>query len=186
MPAAAHRLSLLGRVTATLDSAGVAYALIGAAALAVHGVGRATRDIDLLTLADAPLDSAWWKPLTDAGVEVSAARGDADDPLAGIIRFEQPGEQPVDLVVGRHRWQQRILERAEPASAGGTRLPAARAQDLVLLKLFAGGAQDAWDIEQLLAGPDRATLIAGVTADLDDLPPRCRTLWHRIVEGGPD
>ncbi len=80
----------------------------------------------------------------------------------------------------------RILERAEPASAGGTRLPAARAQDLVLLKLFAGGAQDAWDIEQLLAGPNRETLIADVTADLGDLPARCRALWQRIVEGGAD
>ena len=182
----AHRLSLLERVAATLDRAGVAYTLIGAAALAVHGVGRSTRDIDLLTLADAPLDSAWWKPLADAGVEVSAARGDADDPLAGVIRLAQQGEQPVDLVVGRHRWQQRIIERAEPASAGGTRLPAARAQDLVLLKLFAGGAQDAWDIEQLLAGPDRETLIAEVTADLNDLPARCRALWRRIVEGVGD
>ena len=88
--------------------------------------------------------------------------------------------------MGRHRWQQRILERAAPASAGGTRLPAARAQDLVLLKLFAGGAQDAWDIQQLLAGPDRATLIADVSADLDDLPDRCHRLWQRIVEDSPD
>ena len=182
----AHRLSLLERVAATLERAGIAYALIGAAALAVHGVGRSTRDIDLLTLADAPLDGAWWKPLAAAGVQVSAARGDADDPLAGVIRFEQQGEQPVDLVVGRHRWQQRILERAEPASAGGTLLPAARVQDLVLLKLFAGGAQDAWDIEQLLAGPDRETLIADVAADLNDLPARCRARWQRIVEGGGD
>lgn len=38
----------------------------------------------------------------------------------------------------------------------------------------------------MLAGPDRATLIADVTADLDDLPARCRRLWQRIVEDSPD
>jgi hypothetical protein len=26
---------------------------------------------------------------------------------------------------------------------------------VILLKLYAGGPQDAWDIEQLLGGPDR-------------------------------
>ena len=40
MPAAAYRLSLLERVAATLERAGIAYALIGAAALAVHGSPR--------------------------------------------------------------------------------------------------------------------------------------------------
>ena len=186
MSRTAHRVSLLERVAAILDRAGARYALVGAAAMAVHGVGRSTRDVDLLTLTDAPLDAAWWTPLSDAGVRVSVSRGDADDPLAGVVRFYREGERPVDLVVGRHRWQRRILERAEPAVAAGASLPAVRARDLILLKLFAGGAQDAWDVEQLLAGPDRETLIAGVTADLDDLPVRCRELWRRIVEGRPD
>ena len=74
--------------------------------------------------------------------------------------LDQAGQRPVDLLVGRHRWQHRLLDRAEPAVSGGTPLPTALARDLVLLKLFAGGSQDAWDIEQLLAGPDRGTLVA--------------------------
>ena len=61
-----------------------------------------------------------------------------------------------------------------------------RARDLVLLKLFAGGAQDGWDIAQLLAGPDRASIAAGVGAELDDLPVRCRRLWNRIVDTALD
>ena len=155
--------------------------MIGAAAMAVHGVGRSTRDIDLLTLSTEWMDGTRWAPLSDAGVNVSVARGDADDPLAGVIRFDEAGERPVDLVVGRYRWQQRLLERAEPAVAGGTSLPTALARDLVLLKLFAGGSQDAWDIEQLLAGADRESLVADVTADINDLPARCGVLWHRIL-----
>ena len=175
-------MSLIERVASTLDRAGAAYAVIGAAAMAARGVSRATRDVDLLTVSTVGLDEAWWRPLSEAGVSVSVARGDADDPLAGVVRVEQDGERPVDLVVGRYRWQQRVVERAEPAVVGGTSLPTALEPDLVLLKLYAGGSQDAWDIEQLLAGPNRAELITAVAAGVDDLPARCRKLWKRILD----
>ena len=174
-------MTLVERVAATLDRAGARYAVIGAAAMAVHGVTRSTRDIDLLTLSADCIDGTRWERLANSGVNVSVARGDADDPLAGVIRFDQPGQRPVDLVVGRYRWQHRLLDRAQPAVSGGTLLPTAQARDLVLLKLFAGGSQDAWDIEQLLAGPDRETLVADVSGDIQDLPARCRVLWRRIL-----
>lgn len=51
-------MSLLDRVTAILDRAGVPYAVIGAAAMATHGVARSTHDIDLLALAGSCLDRA--------------------------------------------------------------------------------------------------------------------------------
>ena len=175
-------MSLLDRVIAVLDGAGARYAVIGASAMAAHGVARSTHDIDLLTLADACLDAELWAPLADAGVAVSVARGDAADPLAGIVRFEG-GKRPVDLVVGRHRWQVRMLERAEPAAVDGSSVPTVQARDLVALKLFAGGAQDAWDVAQLLAGPDREALIAEVSADIGDLPAHCRKSWERILTG---
>ncbi len=185
MPRTAHRVSLVERVAAILDRGDAPYAVIGAAAMAARGVGRSTRDLDLLTLSTAWLDSTWWAPLTAAGTEVSVSRGDAADPLAGVVRFHAKGERPVDLVVGRYRWQQRILERAAPAVVGGTSLPTVLAPDIVLLKLYAGGSQDAWDIEQLLAGPDRESVLAAVGAELDDLPARCRGLWTRILSAGP-
>lgn len=177
-------MTLLHRVVATLSRAGVRHAVIGAAAMAVRGVGRSTHDIDLLTLSRACLDASWWT--APAEVDVTVRRGDAHDPLAGVVRLEQAGRQPVDLVVGRHRWQARIIERAEPSVVAGTRVPVVQARDLVLLKLFAGGAQDGWDIAQLLTGPDRASIAADVGADLDDLPVRCRRLWNRIVDAALD
>ncbi len=176
-------MSLLDRVTAVLDGAGPRYAVIGASAMAARGVARSTHDIDLLTLADACLEAALWAPLADAGVAVSVTRGDAEDPLAGVVRFEEGGTRPVDLVVGRHRWQVRMLDRAEPAVVGGSSVPTVQARDLIALKLFAGGAQDAWDVAQLLAGPDREALIAEVSADIGDLPAHCRRSWERILAG---
>ena len=185
MSRTAHRVSLIERIASALDQAGARYAVIGAAAMAARGVGRSTRDVDLLTLSTVGLDEAWWTPLSEQGVSVSVARGDADDPLAGVVRLDQEGERPVDLVVGRYRWQRRVLERAEPAVVGPTSLPTAQERDLVLLKLYAGGSQDAWDIEQLLAGPDREELITAVAADIADLPARCRRLWERILYSQP-
>ena len=183
MPRPVDRVSLLDRVAAILDGAGVRYAVIGASAMAAHGVARSTHDIDLLTLANRCLDAALWAPLAEAGVAVSVNRGDAADPLAGVVRVEEAGKRPVDLVVGRHRWQVRMLDRAEPAVVEGSRVPAVQARDLIALKLFAAGAQDAWDVVQLLAGPGRDALIAEVSADIDDLPAHCRGFWERILTG---
>ncbi|MGH7356491.1 MAG: hypothetical protein ACRELS_18185 [Candidatus Rokuibacteriota bacterium] len=61
----------------------------------------------------------------------------------------------------------------------GVSVPVVAAADLVLLKLYAGGSQDMWDIEQLLAGPGRAALVAGVV--LPALPEDARRLWARIA-----
>jgi hypothetical protein len=180
----AHRLSLLERVTAHLTARSIRFAVIGAAALAVHGVTRGTRDLDLFALARECLDPVTWAPLDGTGITVRVRRGDADDPLAGVVRFTAAGEGPVDLVVGKSPWQTAIAERARPALVAGVRLPVARASDVVLLKLYGGGPQDAWDVEQLLAAGDRAALIAEVDAALVSLPTHCRDLWRRITGGG--
>lgn len=66
----------------------------------------------------------------------------------------------------------------------GVRVPVATVSDLILLKLYAGGPQDAWDIEQLLEiAADRADLEARAEAQLDALPAESRRLWSRIRRG---
>ena len=46
-------MSLLARVSALLERRGTEHALIGAAALAAHGVPRATADLDILVVETA-------------------------------------------------------------------------------------------------------------------------------------
>jgi hypothetical protein len=172
-------VSLLARVSRILSERGIAHAVIGAAALAAHGVPRATADLDLLAFDPACLDPSLWEGLRAAGVEVQVRRGDEVDPLAGVVRMAMKGEGPVDLIVGRELWQREILGRARAYRIGEGPVPVVTAPDLVLLKLYAGGPQDAWDIDQLLdADP---SLRAGVEMRLDALPAECAALWRRIV-----
>ncbi len=48
---------------------------------------------------------------------------------------------------------------------------------LVLLKLYAGGTQDLWDVRALLELPEGPALVAQVDEDLADLPADMRARW---------
>ncbi len=151
--------------------------------MAVHGISRSTRDLDLFTLALECLESSTWAPLARADIEVRLRLGDTDDPLAGVARFTAAGNDPVDLIVGKSRWQVGILDRCREAAVEGTRVPVVGPADLIALKLYAGGPQDAWDIEQLLGAADGAAIAAAVERLLPDMPDEARALWTRIRGG---
>ena len=175
-------MTLNEQVLAALRAADISYALIGAGALTVHGVARATIDSDLLVLDSSCLRREFWIDLESHGVSVDVRKGDPTDPLAGVVRFEAPGELDVDVVVGKFKWQRGVLERAILRTTQEGDVPVVRAADLILLKLFAGGPQDAWDIQQLLDGTDRNELIAEVEKLLPELSADAAKLWRRILE----
>lgn len=170
---------LLSRVVRLLADAGIPAALIGAAGMAVHGVSRSTVDQDLLVADARALDDGMWHPLS-AIAHVDLRRGDAEDPLAGVVRISATGERDVDVVVGRHAWQRRIVSEASTVATSAGPIAVASARDIVLLKLYAGGPQDLWDVEQLRAatGP---TLDEAVENVLDELPPAARDVWRRLT-----
>jgi predicted nucleotidyltransferase len=171
-------LTLLGRVSGLLARRGIDHAIIGAAALAAHGVARATVDVDLLATDPACLDEETWEDLKSTGVAVEIRRGDEFDPLAGVVRVVSTDEPPIDLIVGKRPWQHELLGRATPINIGNAEIPMVGAADLILLKLYAGGPQDAWDIDQLLdVAP---SVVTAVEAALRSLPEECSLLWRRI------
>jgi len=175
-------MTLSTRVLAALHAAEISYALIGAGALTVHGVTRATLDSDFLVLDSSCLRRDFWTDLESHGISVDVRKGDLTDPLAGVVRFEAAGEGPVDVVVGKFKWQRKVLDQAIHKTTPQGDLPVVRAADLVLLKLYAGSAQDAWDIQQLLEGEDRDELISEVERLLPELPAEAAKLWRRILE----
>lgn len=173
-------MTLLERVQQVLDAHGIAHALIGAAALAARGIARSTFDLDLLVADARVLSAELWKPVQAQGPLVDVRRGDAADPLGGVVRIEADGQRPVDVVLGKWAWQARALQRAEHVGGGP---PVVAARDLVLLKLYAGGTQDLWDIRELLGLPDAAGLIAEVEDDLRGLAADLRTRWDAMRSG---
>ena len=149
--------------------------------MAVHGVSRATRDLDLLVMSPECLAPPAWAALEHDGLSVSIRRGDADDPLVGAVRVKAAGDSSIDVVVGRAGWQNAAIDRATVQTIEGVALPVVTATDLILLKLYAGGPQDAWDVEQLLASGDRSKLVAAVEDALPILPEDARLVWARMV-----
>lgn len=167
---------LLTPVWIYLAARGVSAAVIGASALASYGISRSTHDIDLLVMDRDVLRADFWDHLGQASVEVR--RADAADPLAGVVRCSRPDARPVDIVVGRHRWMQDALGRAEGGDAANP--PVIARADWVCLKLFAGGMQDLSDVAHLRAvvGPE---LDADVHDRLAGLPDELARQWARVI-----
>ena len=68
-------------------------------------------------------DTSVWAELIRDGIVVDVRRGDFDDPLDGVIRVGDPGE--VDVVVGKWKWEQRVVDNAEPLQIAGILMPVA-------------------------------------------------------------
>ncbi len=176
-------MSLLSKVAAHLAVRRVAYAAIGGVALAIRGVSRSTFDVDLLTLDTAVLAEAFWAVVERDNAAVEVRRGDADDPLRGLVRLASRDERPVDLVVGRGAWQDGVVKRAETFSLLDVLVPVVRASDLVLLKLHAGGTQDLWDVKQLLDIDRDGEVAREVQSRIAEVPRGAAIAWKKIREG---
>ena len=127
-----------------LSDRGVPFALIGAVALAVHGVARFTADVDLMAADPQVLRPAFWDGFE--GPRPSLNEGDGDDPLAGVARFALTPQH--DLIVGKSAGTRLALEFAEIVD--GLPCPVAGPLALLALKAEAGSPQDAHDARALL------------------------------------
>jgi hypothetical protein len=174
-------MSLLQETLDALNRHGLRSAVIGATAMAAHGVARATMDIDLLLVGRSALDSPAWAEMSIVGVAVDVRKGGPDDPLEGVVRLCREPEASIDVIVGAEPWQQRAIDRAETAELFGVRAPIATAVDLILLKLYAGSPQDRWDIVRLLRSSNAVELTGRVAAEVPLLPTDCLELWESIM-----
>jgi len=169
---------VLREVVAYLEDRGVRYALIGGVALAMHGIARATLDSDLLVVDRVVLDPAFWGDWkADQAPDIQ--RGDADDPLAGVVRLRRD-EEAVDVIVGRHAWEANALERRIPVTVEDHPLFVVDTADLIVLKLAAGGPQDVLDIRLLLAAQGEK-LRGQVQSRLSQVSQALRDAWKTLL-----
>ena len=169
-------------VQRVLQALGAPHALIGAHAMAARGYPRFTVDIDLLTSDAHVLDPASWAGLVDDGATVDPRKGDAEDPLGGVVHILLADGTDVDVIVAKWKWEAAVIERAEPMHVAGVKIKVPRTGDLILLKLAAGGYADLHDAAALLAlAGDGA--IPEVERHIDDVRPDVRSLWQDLLKG---
>ncbi len=166
----AATLALAEQVAEAARQLGFETALIGAAALAVHRYTRGTEDIDLAVAADPGTQLVSLQGALDSAGLSTQLRFPDDDPLGGVLSVwshRTDGDERddvVEVVNFRNPWRPvetpapAAIARAEPLP--GSTLRCVRIEDLVALKLYAGGLSDLADIEQLLAHNPEADLSA--------------------------
>ena len=173
-------MTLFERVVLLLEERRIAHALIGAAALAARGIARSTFAIDVFTVDGRVLEPTLWDPVRAQHTTIEIRAGDAEDPLGGVVRIDATGERPVDIILGKHPWHARAIARAERVPDNP---PVVALRDLVLLKLYAGGTQDLWDVRELLRLPGVERLVDDVSEDLAQLPVAMRERWSQVWPG---
>lgn len=162
----ARSIALAEQVAELARQLGFETALIGAGALAVHRYTRGTEDIDLAVFVDPESQLVELaRRLGDRGLRAALRLPDDEDPLGGVISVhpapDGPGAPDDRVEVVNFRNPANPLRNPGPgALARARRLPdstlrCVTVEDLVALKLYAGGLADHADIVELLArNPD--------------------------------
>lgn len=167
-----------------LEAAKIPFALIGAMAMASHGLPRTTEDADLLVTQSRALDPEVWSAVARR-MRVDRRVGDSSDPLVGVVRVGTPRSRvPVDVVIPRGAWLVDVIERARASGrmgvVDGVEVPLVTLPDLVLLKADAAGTIDLLDIELILqTWPERRDeLLLYVDERLHLLDPYGQERWR--------
>lgn len=159
-------VAALGRLRKLLEEASMTlqipidFALIGGLAVSTWGAVRATQDVDLLAdsnpspIGDPLVRDGLGKFLQKKRCAVDWRVGDSDDPIPLLLRIEFPksmGRLSADILWAHKRWHQEALQHRLEVRSGKLRMYILHPEDLILLKLDAGGPQDILDVQALLA-----------------------------------
>ena len=143
---------LLLDVIAILKSLRVPYAVVGAFAASFHGVVRASLDADaVISLPSGQTDA---KSLLDvlhqAGLKARYTKGEARDPVGGVIAVEDRFGNRVDLLLKIRGMTDAVFARTVETEFMGERIRVIGLEDFVTMKVFAGSAKDLSDAAGVL------------------------------------
>jgi predicted nucleotidyltransferase len=120
-------LDELRALDAQLRNAGICYAMIGGIAVNMHGFIRATRDLDVMLLAEDA--EAMHRLLSDMGYEPIDRRPD----IASYVR----GTMRVDVLFAHRPISRGLLEARRETDFHGMKVPAISLEGLIGLKVQA-------------------------------------------------
>lgn len=140
---AAHRI---------LAGLGIQHGLIGGWAAIAWGRVRATRDIDWLAFIPAARRASVLGAFSAMGSAEWRTPGE-DDPIAGLVRVvpEDPELPLIDILLARGAADMDALSRCVPIDLGHGPVPTVRPEDIIAMKLQAGGGLDYEDVRALLS-----------------------------------
>lgn len=143
---------LLDGIGRLLDGKHVRWATIGALAVAYHGLYRASLDADaLISLKGADLDlDGLAEILRSRGLSVDVRMGEEGDPLGFVLRITDGHANQVDLIGGIPRLDPGFFQRSTEDAFDGMRFRMASPEDLIALKVYAGGPKDLEDAKGVL------------------------------------
>jgi hypothetical protein len=128
------------------------YLVIGAFALSAHAIVRASSDVDaLLGVSDSRL-AKLAKKFGTLGFITTLRRGEADDPILGMIVLSDSYGNQVDLLGGLRGLDPKIFSRAVEVPFLGENLRIVGREDFIAMKCFAGGPQDVADARSVYHG----------------------------------
>ena len=123
------------RALKAMRASGVRFGVIGATALAVRGLPRMSRDLDLVVLLD-DADAAI-AALEAGGLRASTPTHEEDGAPEAMIVFVDPStDVEVDLLVASGDPEATVVAEALPALVFGEEAPVASLEHLLLLYLY--------------------------------------------------
>lgn len=145
-------LDSLVAIHRALKELAIGHALIGGWAAVAWGVVRATKDIDFLAAIPQAKRDAVSQGLSALGYQPEWRRGGLDDPIGLLLRLasDAPEGYGVDLIVASRPFEEAALSRSRVIQLDGRDLPVLAPEDLIALKLRAGGGVDFQDVQSIL------------------------------------
>jgi hypothetical protein len=144
----------------------VDYAVIGAFALTVLGVVRATTDVDALLFTRPGRLAKLEKSFERAGFDTELRTAEADDPISGMLVLSDNFSNRVELLGGLRNMDPEIFSRTLEITFRDQALRIVGREDFIAMKCFAGSPQDLLDARsayQAAPGPIDLDLLRTVT-----------------------
>jgi hypothetical protein len=174
--------------------AGADWYVFGAQAALLYGVARFTADVDVtVRLPDADT-SVLVRALSETGFALRVEDEGFVQRTRVLPVVHVAARIPVDIVLAGPGIEQAFLERAEMRDLEGVRVPVARAEDVVAMKILAGRPKDIDDVAAILAartGEFDLTLLRRTLRTLEealgqsDLSPALEDALARASGQGP-
>ncbi len=170
-----------------LEDCGVPGAVVGGIAASIYGRPRATRDIDIVAIAE----EMKWAELVSCGSPfgIWPRQADALDfarTTRVILLEHRPTAVEIDLSIAGIAFEVEMVNSARSMDLAGVLIPVARPDDILIMKSLALRARDIADIEAILAVQEGLDLarIRSVIAEFSQVLEQVDYVsqWDRIVK----